>query len=155
MSYFFVFVRGKFRNTYEGQSCNVKDFWNNLSNVNLAHGSFKSYILIHYVYQSVTGLGLSFSCSYGKKPQNSRGHKFVGQWTGSSIWWSPFHIRKLELDLLSLIISWSSSCFLAQFVHSRLLRVEIRQDCARILVFDAEKNIGFAWRRKICAGIYL
>jgi hypothetical protein len=41
--------------------------------------SVKSYILIHYVCQSVTGLGLSFSCSYGKKPPNSRGHKFVGQ----------------------------------------------------------------------------
>jgi hypothetical protein len=101
----------------------------------------------------VTGLGLSFSCSYGKKPPNSRGHKFVGQWTGSSIQWSPFHIRKLELELLSLIISWSSSCFLAQFVRSCLLRVEIRQDCARVLVFDAEKNIGFTCHESVAVAL--
>ncbi len=28
-------------------------------------------------------------------------------------------------------------------MRSRLLRVEIIQDCARVLVFDAEKNIDF------------
>ncbi len=35
----------------------------------------------------------------------------------------------------------------------RLLRVEIKQDYARVLVFDAEKNIGFACHESAAAAL--